>query len=465
MNIDRKRKKSAIALIVATFLAAIEGTIVGTAMPSITKELHGMQAYSWVITIYLLATVITTPIYGKLSDLYGRKKLFIIGALIFLTGSTLSGAAQSMTELIGFRALQGIGAGALTTIPSIIIGDLYPFEQRARMQGWLASVWGISGITGPLLGGILVDFISWRAIFYMNIPIGVIVVWMLITSLHETFESKKAHIDYAGIGTFSIGMISFLYALTLLKDLSAPEAPWTLFISLTAIAALCMSLFVWIELRSPEPFIPFKLFKNYTITMANTVCFLICVANVVVIFYLPLWIQGVMGWSATYSGLAMIPLSIGWPLGSIIAGNMMGKLGSKMICVIAGILLLISSVGYAAMDANTALFLFLLYMLLAGFSFGLTLTVLTVAVTSAVGWELRGTAVASNNFIRTLGQTVGIAVFGILLHTGDAETASRGLLEASLHEIFVWAAVLSVLVLTAAFALPTKRAEEQGRSA
>ena len=244
MNANQTRKKVTIALFVATFLAAIEGTIVSTAMPSITGELHGIQQYSWIISLYLLATVITTPIYGKLSDLYGRKKMFIIGALIFLAGSMLSGVSQTMNQLICYRALQGLGAGALTTIPYTVIGDLYPFEQRAKVQGWMSSIWGIAGISGPLLGGLLVDYLSWRAIFYMNLPFGIVAIYLLSTSLREVLKKKKRHIDYPGIVTFTIAMFSFLYAMALIRDDGGGRGTDWMISLLFAIAVLFFVAFV-----------------------------------------------------------------------------------------------------------------------------------------------------------------------------------------------------------------------------
>ncbi|WP_053375868.1 MDR family MFS transporter [Paenibacillus sp. FJAT-27812] len=466
MNVNQTRKKVTIALFVATFLAAIEGTIVSTAMPSITGELQGIQQYSWIISIYLLATVITTPIYGKLSDLYGRKNMFIVGALIFLAGSMLSGVAQTMNQLIWFRALQGLGAGALTTIPYTIIGDLYPFEQRAKVQGWMSSIWGIAGISGPLLGGLLVDYISWRAIFYMNLPFGIVAIYLLSTSLREKLEKKKKHIDYPGIITFTIAMFSLLYAMTLVRESEAGSgSAWTIGL-LIIVSILFFALFARIEMRSPEPIIPFKLFRNRIISMANLDSFLLCVINVVVIFYLPLWIQGVYGKPATYSGLAMIPLSVAWPLGSILAGNWISKKGLRFIGVVGAFFLLASSIGFAFMTASTPIVLFIVYTFLAGLSFGLSLTSLTVAVSSAVGWELRGSAVASNNFIRTLGQTIGITVFGLLLHTGQADSIEPSVLAGSLHTIFVWVAVLSVFVVFVSLGLPKlKQSEQQQRNA
>ncbi|TCM98778.1 EmrB/QacA subfamily drug resistance transporter [Paenibacillus sp. BK033] len=463
MNTTTNRRTVTVALYVATFLAAIEGTIVSTAMPSITGELHGIRQYSWIISIYLLATVITTPIYGKLSDLFGRKKMFIAGAAIFLLGSMLSGLAAAMPQLIAFRAVQGLGAGALTTIPYTIIGDLYPFEQRAKVQGWMSSIWGIAGITGPLAGGLLVDYVSWRAIFYMNLPFGIVALALLMISMKEVSVKQKRHIDYPGIAAFAAGMFAFLYALTILREPDASRSD-TEIILLLAAAAILLTLFYYIEKRSREPIIPLQIFKIRTISAVNAISFLLCVINVVAIFYLPLWIQGVAGKSATYSGMAMIPLSIGWPLGAILAGNFIAKYGMRRIAVTGSVFLIAGSAGFMLMNAHTPIALFMIYTCLSGLSFGLSLTSFTVAVTSAVSWELRGAAVGSNNFIRTLGQTVGIAMFGLLLNTGNSESIDALKLEHSLHRIFLILGVMSVAVLLSMLMLP-KAGTEGGHAA
>ncbi|MFD0959612.1 MDR family MFS transporter [Paenibacillus chungangensis] len=458
------RRNITIALFVVTFLAAIEGTIVGTAMPSITKELYGVQQYSWIISIYLLAVVITTPIYGKLADLYGRKKILIAGAGIFLLGSMLSGIAGSMDQLIWFRAVQGLGAGALTTLPYTIIGDMYDFERRAKVQGWLASIWGIAGITGPLFGGLLVDFVSWRAIFYMNLPFGIVALYLLSVSMKSVTERKKRYIDYPGIIAFTIGMYAFLYAMSLLRG---DEGGTTSVVEIGlwfAGSALFLLLFAWIERRSPEPIIPIQLFRHSIINMANASGFVLCVIMVVIVFYVPLWIQGVGEKSATYSGMAMIPLSITWPLGSILAGNYISRIGLKRICLAAACLLLLGTIGFTFIHASSPILVIVLCTAVVGLSFGLIFTSLTVAVTSAVGWEMRGAATAGHNFVRTLGQTIGITLFGLLLHTGEANLIEPQVLEESLHGIFLWVAGLSVAIMLLATLMPNIRRDEDNNT-
>ncbi len=462
MKDDMKRKVT-VALFVATFLAAIEGTIVSTAMPAITKDLNGIELYSWIISVYLLATVITTPIFGKLADLYGRKNTFMIGAIIFLVGSVLSGMSQSMLQLIIFRAIQGLGAGALITIPYTIIGDLYTFEQRAKLQGWLSSIWGIAGISGPLAGGLFVDYVSWRAIFYMNIPFGIAAIFLLSTSLQEKLEKKKPYIDFPGIVVFSCAMISFLFAISFMEtENGSMKGSWLLISLLFAVFVLLLFVFIYIEKKSPEPIIPLELFRNKIISISNLDGFIFSIMMAAVTFYIPLWLQGVFGKSATYSGMMMIPLSIAWPVGSIVVGMIISKIGMKKICMLSGVILVVGCAGLLFVEtSSTGLFMIGLFSAICGFGFGLTSTSLTLAVTSAVGWNMRGAAVASNNFIRTLGQTVGITLFGLMLHTGGDGFIVPAVLGASLHNIFMVVTVLAVVIILISSRMPKLTEESE----
>jgi len=454
MTKQTNRRNVTISLFIATFLAAIEGTIVSTAMPGITEDLGGIQLYSWVISVYLLTTVISTPIYGKLSDLYGRKSVYIAGTLIFLLGSTLSGVAHSMNALVWFRAIQGLGAGALLTLPYAIIGDLFPFEQRAKVQGWTSSVWGIAGIVGPLAGGVLVDYVSWRWIFFMNLPFAAVSLTLLWLSLHETPQKKKPHIDYPGIVTFSAGMFCFLYATTLLGNHNGAGIAWGSIVPLLVAALVLFIVFFFIEFRSPEPMIPLKLFRIRTLSVINSSGFLLAVIQVVIVFYLPLWLQGVMGRSATYSGVAMIPMSVTWPAASIMAGQLVAKFGVRRLLIIAVILLFASSAGLTLMNEHTTPVFLMVLIGILGAGFGLAFTSFTITAQSAVGRDMRGAAIASHNLIRTLGQTIGIAIFGIVINTGSSQTIDSGLLASSLHIVFVVIAVIAALSFVLSLLLP-----------
>ncbi|MFJ8530272.1 MDR family MFS transporter [Bacillus sp. NPDC094106] len=453
MNGETKRKPVLLALLIATFLTAIEGTIVSTAMPKIVNDLGGSQLFTWVISVYLLATVISTPVFGKMADLYGRKSMFTIGAIIFLVGSMLSGLSQTMGQLVLFRMVQGLGAGALTTIPYTIIGDMYTFEQRAKIQGWISSVWGIAGIVGPLAGGMIVDTVSWHWIFYLNLPFGIIALILLWTSFHEKVEAKKRTIDYAGILTFALSMSSFLYGLTLLKEQKELTSYTLLFFGITVIGML---LFIRIEMKSKEPMIPLELFSKRYITVSNFAGFLLGFILVTVTYYIPLWVQGVKHLNATYSGFAMLPMSITWPLASILCGKWLTKHSVRKLTMIGIFFVVAGCFGMTFFHENMMIATIMIVIAIIGFGFGLALTSFTVAVQSSVDWSMRGAAIGSNNLMRTLGQTIGISVSSLWL----SDELSGRMLENSLHHVFWVLFSLAVLAVCIASLLSKKKKEE-----
>ena len=477
------RRNVTIAMMVATFLAAIEVTIVSTAMPRIASDLGGLELISWVYAVYLLTTAVTTPIYGKLADLFGRKIVFTIGAIVFLIGSMLCGLAQSMEQLIWFRALQGIGAGAVLPVTFTIIGDIYTFEERAKIQGWFSSIWGISGIIGPLVGGFFVDTLSWHWIFFINVPFGIISIVMLWMYLQESFEKKKKHIDYAGAITFTIGMTALLYGFLT----GGQQYAWdsAVIIGLFAVAAVFLVLFIRVELRSPEPMLPLSLFKIRAISVSNTASLLLSALLIAMNAYLPMWVQGVYGKGATSAGLILTPMSIGWPLGAILCGRLVVSIGARRTTLMGIVILLAASLWLATVSIATPQFVLTLIMFVAGLGFGLSITVFTVVVQSSVDWSLRGAATASNSFLRTLGQACGIAIFGTMFNsalagcmsghnipTGDMnqllnpQTAKllppdmlsvmREGLAYSLHHIFLTLFFLAAAALIITFWLPRK---------
>lgn len=429
-----------VALFIATFLSAIEGTIVSTAMPKIAEELQGSELYTWVISIYLLANVISIPIFGKLADLYGRKSMFTIGVLIFLVGSTLCGFAQSMDQLVIYRFIQGIGGGALATIPFTIIGDIFPYEKRAKVQGWIGSVWGISGILGPLAGGFIVDFISWHWIFLMNIPFGILSLIVLWVSLFEQIEKKKQVIDYPGILAFAVSMTSLLYALTVFGSEKRLTGGVLLF---GAISLIGLILFVWIEMRSKEPMLPLSLFRVRVLTISNAAGFLLGVILVATTFYIPLWAQGVTNMNATFSGFAILPMSVTWTFSGILTGKWLATQSPTRIAVIGVIIITGACVGLAMFEAGTTLAWMMLVSTVLGFGFGMVMTTFTVAVQSAFDWSIRGAAMGSHSLMRTLGQTLGISLSGIWL----SDELHGHALETSLHTIFLLLLGLAVFTI------------------
>lgn len=425
-------------LVISTFLTAIEGTIVSTAMPKIVEDLGSSHLYTWVISIYLLAIVISTPIFGKLADLYGRKLMFFIGTIIFLIGSTLSGLAQTMDQLVFYRLIQGIGAGSLATIPFTIIGDIFEFEMRAKMQAWMGSVWGVAAIVGPLTGGFIVDQISWHWIFFFNIPFGIVSLILIGIGLHEQIKKKKHSIDYGGMVTFAIAMASFLYALTELKEKNEVTL---LFIVLCIISLIMIGVFLWIEMKVKEPMLPLALFKNPIISISNVAGLLLGFVLVTITFFIPLWIQGVQNLNATLSGIAVLPMSVTWTFGSLAVGKWLNRNNLSIIPLIGITIITVACIGFTLLQPDSTIAYIMVVSGVIGVGFGIAYTAFTVAVQSAVDWNQRGAAMGSHNLLRNLGQTIGISISGLWL----SDELSGPALESSLISVFIMLVVISIL--------------------
>jgi EmrB/QacA subfamily drug resistance transporter len=487
MHRTTNRKMVTIAMLVAILLVAIDVTVVSTAMPRIVADLSGLSLISWVFAIYTLTACVTTPIYGKLADLFGRKSIFTIGVILFVLGSMLSGASQTMTELIWFRAFQGIGAGAVMPVTFTIIGDLYPGEQRAKMQGVFSAVWGVAGLLGPLVGGFFVDQISWRWIFYINLPVGIVSILLVWGFLHENFDKKSKQIDYFGAITFTIGISALLYALLNGGQMYAWDSG--IILTLFALAVIFIILFVFIESRVSEPMLPLSLFRIPVIAVSNIIAFLASCVLIGVNVYLPIWIQTLLGHSATSSGLTLMPMSIAWPVGATFAGRYMYKIGSKFTTVAGSILITAGAAWLLAVNLQSPYWYLVGLMIVIGLGMGYAVTPTTVLIQAAVGWQMRGAATASNTFMRSLGQTVGISIFGTLFnrsianyakahtngawHGGDVNrllnagaTAHmppdvvkmiHAALSHGLHLVFIFVFVFAILTLAATVFLPTHR--------
>lgn len=422
MGQQTNRSMVTVAMMVAIFLVAIDVTVVSTAMPHVIGELHGLSLYSWVFAIYTLTTSVTTPIYGKLADLFGRKIIFSVGVILFVLGSVLSGLSQSMEQLIWFRAFQGIGAGAVTPVTFTIIGDLYPGEQRARMQGLFSGVWGIAGLLGPLVGGMFVDQFSWRWIFFINIPVGAISLILVCLFLHETVQRQSKKIDYWGALAFTAGVSALLYALLN----GGTKYAWgsSTIILLFVAAAVCIGLFLWIETKVEEPMLPLSLFKIPVIAVSNIIGFLISFVLIGVNVYLPMWIQTILNHSATSSGLTLMPMSFAWPLASTLAGRYMYRIGSKLTTLIGAILVTLGTTWTLSIELNSPYWYFVGLMIVLGLGMGYVVTPTTVLIQSAVGWQMRGAATASNTLVRSLGQTIGITILGSMFNSSVAKYAT-----------------------------------------
>lgn len=410
---DSRKRNIVIALMVATFLGAVEGTVVTTAIPTIVKDLQGFEIISSVFSVYLLTSAISTPVYGKLSDLYGRKNILSIGIIIFLVGSFLCGLSQNMYMLIGFRAIQGLGAGAIFTITYTIIGDIFTIEERPKVQGGISTVWGIASLLGPLLGGILIERLSWHWIFFINIPFGILSVILIEKNLKETFEKKKHNIDFAGIITLSVAMIIFLNIFSSTKNAGFNN---NIFIAISVIITIILLfLFYKIEKKSKEPIVPFDIFTKSS-TIVNLISFLASAVLIGADVYLPIYMQNVLGFSAQVSGLALAPMSLSWLIASVILGKCIVKYGEKLIILVSNVILLISTILLPTLGTNSPLLLVLIYVFIMGLGFGGAFTTLTIIIQESVEYNKRGAATAANSLLRTLGQTIGVGVFGSIFN-------------------------------------------------
>lgn len=441
-------------LLAALFIGALDVTVVATAMPKITEELHGISLISWVFSIYTLTTCVTTPIFGKLTDLFGRKIVFVLGVILFVLGSILCGMATSMTALVLFRAVQGIGAGALNPVCFTIVGDIFPGEKRARMMGVFGSVWSVAGLLGPLVGGYFVDHIDWRWIFYINVPIGAVALLLVVPFLHERFERKSKKIDYLGAATFTIALSTLMYALLS----GGVDYDWDspVIIGLFAAAALFLLLFLWIESRVAEPMMPLSIFKIRVLNVVNISGFLAFSITTGMTIYAPIWIQSVLGHSATSSGFTVMPMSLAWPLASVIVGRIMYRVGIKASVVFGSVVVLAGCGWLVMLDVSSAYAAWIGVMIVFGFGMGFVSTPQTVIVQSVVGWEMRGVANGSNSLMRSLGQTVGVAVFGTIFNryvTSDVPPVAD--LAAGMHAIFILLAAIAAANLLAMLFLPS----------
>lgn len=463
MNTDHQKVTA--ALLIATFLSAIEVSIISTAMPVIANQLGGMHLISWVYATYLLSSAVMAPIFGKLADLFGRKNIFMASVSLFLIGSVLCGFSQSMQQLIIFRLIQGLGAGGLLPLSQTIIGDIYQFEKRAKVQGLISSIWGISGLLGPFLGGVLTEYLSWHWIFFINLPFGLLSMFMIGRYLQQESFYRQQKIDYAGAVTFMIGMGALLFAL-LSGGQMLPWTSWTMII-LVLIALLFLTLFIIIQLKHPEPLVPLKLFKQPQVALSNMSSFMGSSILIGLNAYLPLWIQGVFLLKATSSGLTLIPMSLGWPLGAFFTGQFITRLGTRRIAIIGVIFILCGALLLTTIGLETPYWVLVGIMFLIGLGFGCSFTVYTVVVQSSVATSLRGSATSSNMFMRIMGQTVGIAILGTVLNHhigGQPEMQPPEVLAGGLHAIFVLLAVFAFIMLTITFWIPRYKPGQKQQS-
>lgn len=400
-------------------LAALEATIVGTAMPTVIASLGGLNHYSWVFSAYLITSTVTVPVWGKLSDLYGRRLLYQIGIAIFLLGSVLSGLAATMPQLIIFRAIQGLGAGALIPLGMTIIGDIYTVTERTRMQALFSGVWGLASVIGPLVGGFITDQLSWRWVFYINLPFGLAAALILGWALQEPRRTERPAIDYAGaallMSAITLLMLALVEGGTSLATMLAPRN-----LALFVGAALLVALFVWVERRAADPIVPFKLFANRVVAISVTAGFLAGVAMFGVISFIPLYAQGALGATATQAGSLLTPLMLSWVGMAVVGGRLLLKIGYRPTSIIGFAILTLGFVLLALFERGMGQWWLYIDLILIGSGLGLTMLTLLIAVQQAVARTELGIATSLNQFARSIGGAVGVAVMGVMLSAGLA---------------------------------------------
>lgn len=400
-------------LLLGLFVGALDQTIVATAMPTVITELGGYQYFVWVFSAYMIATVVSTPIFGKLSDIFGRKRFFQLGLVLFLIGSVLCGIAGSMTELIIYRAIQGIGGGAIMPIAFAVIFDLFPPEKRGKMNGLFGAVFGLSSVFGPALGAYITDYIDWRWVFYINLPIGIVAFSLIHFGYREQKQVSKQKIDWTGATTLVLAILSFMFAIELGGSNTYAWGSWQI-VSLFALFAISFVLFIVVERRAANPIVELKLFKARLFTASQLIGFLYGMIMISGATYIPLFIQGVYGESASAAGQTLTPMMLAVVASSMIGGPLINRLRYRTIMIASTIVLASAMILLSTMTLDTPRWLVTGYMILVGFGIGVNFVVLNISVLHGLPGQYKGTAISLLTFFRTIGSALGVTVLGVL---------------------------------------------------
>ncbi len=453
-----------IALMLATGLVAIDATIVATAVPSIVEDIGGFASFPWLFSAYLLAQAVSVPVYAKLSDVVGRKPMILGGIGLFLLGSILCGLAWSMPALIAFRVLQGLGAGAVQPVAITIAGDIYTLAERAKVQGYLASVWAVSSVVGPTLGGIFASLGIWRGIFLINIPLCLLAGWMLLRTFHEEVERTKHRIDYLGAGLLTVSL-----SLLILGALQGGQAwPWDSAISISVFAggALLFIAFLLVERKAAEPVLPPWVVSRRLLATTAMISFGVGAVMLGLTSYVPTFLEGSLKTSPLLAGLALAALTIGWPISASQAGRLYLRIGFRNTGIIGIVITVIGAAVLALTASSPSVILVAVACFIVGLGLGLVATPSLIAAQTSVEWNERGVVTGTNLFARSIGSSIGVAVFGAIANAIYANGPSGGpdpqtTVSAS-TAVFVAVLVSAVLTVVAVLAMP---AEGRGSTA
>ncbi len=448
-----------ISLMLATSLVALDSTIIATAVPSVVRSLGGFSEFPWLFSIYLLAQAVSVPIYAKVADMFGRKPVILLGIGLFLVGSILCGCAWSMTALIIFRAVQGLGAGAVQPMSITIVGDIYSLEERAKVQGYLASVWGISAVVGPTLGGVFSEWVSWRWIFFVNIPLCLLAGFMLVRRFKEKVVRKPHKIDYTGATLLTAGCSLLILGLLEGGDAWAWDSPISLAIFAVGVAALVA--FVLVERRAVEPVLPLWVFQRRVLVGGSAVAFAVGAVLLGLTSYVPTYVQVVLGATPLIAGFALATLTVGWPIAASFAGRLYLRIGFRSTALIGGGIALVGTCLMLTLGSQSSIWSVALYCFIIGLGLGLVASPTLIAAQSSVGWSERGVVTGNNMFSRSIGSAVGVALFGAIansvINASGTATESAATINPASHHVFIAVVVLCAIMFCAALMLPRLR--------
>jgi EmrB/QacA subfamily drug resistance transporter len=470
-----RRRWIVAACCVAVFMVSVESSIVATAMPSVVAAVGGFEYVSWVFAAYLLSQAVSIPIYGRLADLWGRKWLLIGSTMLFLAGTLLCSAAWGMIPLVLFRFVQGVGGGGLQPLALTIIGDLYPPVERVKVQGNLNAIWGVSALSGPLIGALLTATLGWRSVFWINVPPGLVMIAILWSAFHDQRQVREHSVDYLGSVLLVIGVGALLLALVQFSALGAETIA-----VLLGVAAIALGALAYWEIRAPEPIVPLELWRNPIVSTTNVGSLAIGMVMMGVIVFIPPYVQGVMGKSPVVAGFALISQSLGWTIIGAFAGRLLVKITYRTMAIWGGILLVLGALMLVALDPARGPAWAFMSGAFIGFGIGFCNTTFLVAAQNAVPWQQRGAATSGNLFMRQFGASLGAALLGGVINWALAQRLPEGrdaidqlmdptaraamlpatltrlsdAIAASLTTVYVVVAVLAMITLALCFLVP-----------
>lgn len=447
-----------ISLMLSTGLVAIDSTIIATAVPSIVANLGGFAQFPWLFSVYLLAQAVSIPIYGKLADLFGRRPVMLVGIGLFLVGSVLCGAAWSMPALIAFRALQGLGAGAVQPMSLTIAGDLYSTAERGKVQGYLGAVWGASAVVGPTLGGVFSEYLTWRWIFFVNVPLCLLAAWALVRNFHEEVTRRRHTLDYAGAGLLTAGC-----TLLILGLLEGGEAwPWASVpgVGVLAGGAALVGAFLLVERRAAEPVLPLWVFRRRMLVTSTLVSLSVGAVLIGLTSYVPTYVQGVLGTGPLVAGFALATLTLGWPITAWQSSKVYLRFGFRTCALIGSAVTVLGALLNALLPSHATVVEVAAVCFVAGAGLGLTAGPVLIAAQATVGWSQRGVVTGTNMFGRSMGSAVGVALFGAIANAtlGTSSHRAPADLARASHHVFLGVVVVAVAMGLAVVAMPGARA-------